>query len=191
MSEGSRRGRWVAVLIGAAGATSASGVPAWLRATGSSALDGDVVVAVAGNQAAPGVLAAAVVMIAAAAAVGLVGRVGRWVVVAAVAAAGVVVVASVVGVLADPAPVATVAVAARTGVTALAGPVALTPWPWIALGVGLVDLFVSLALGRASTRWQPVSRRHVPSAVAVAAAEIDDDRAAWDALTRGDDPTAD
>ena len=189
MNEGSRRGRWVVVLLGAAAVTAGAGVPAWLRATGSSALDGDVVVAIPGNQAAPGVLAAAVVLLAAAAAVGLVGRVGRWVVVAVVAAAGVVVVASVVGVLTDPAPVATVAVATRTGVTALTGPVAVTPWPWIALGVGLIDVFAGLALGRASARWRAASRRHVPAAAAVATGETDDDRSAWDALTRGDDPT--
>ena len=132
MSEGSGRGRWVVTLLVAAGATAGSTAPAWFRASGSSALAGQVAVAVSGGQAAPGVLAAAVVLLAAAAAVGLVGRVGRWVVVAVVVAAGVLVLVSVVGVLRDPAPVATIAVAAATGVTALAGPVSSTAWPWFA-----------------------------------------------------------
>jgi len=190
VSEGSRRGRWVVVLLVAAAATASSTVPAWFRATGSSALAGDVEVGVTGGQAAPGVLAAAVVLLAAAAAVGLVGRVARWVVVVVVAAAGAVVVASVVGVLQDPAPVATVVVAAATGVSALTGPVAATPWPWVACALGLLDVLASLGLARASAQWGATSRRHVPTASTTAAGEVDDDRSAWDALTRGDDPTA-
>ncbi|HEX5331779.1 MAG TPA: Trp biosynthesis-associated membrane protein [Cellulomonas sp.] len=189
MSEGSRRGRWVVTLLVAAAATAGSTVPAWFRVTGSSALAGDVEVAVSGGQAAPAVLAAAVVLLAAAAAVGLVGRVGRWVVVAVVAAAGVVVLASVAGVLRDPDPVATVAVAAATGVTALAGPVSSTPWPWFACVLGVLDGLVALGLARASARWGATSRRHEPAASA-ATAGADDDRSTWDALTRGDDPTA-
>ncbi|WP_158274565.1 Trp biosynthesis-associated membrane protein [Cellulomonas sp. WB94] len=189
MSEGSRRGRWVVALLVAAAATAGSTVPAWFRASGTSALTGGVEVAVPGGQAAPGVLAAAVVLLAAAAAVGLVGRLARWVVVAVVAAAGVVVLVSVVGVLRDPEPVATVAVAAVTGVTELAGPVAATPWPWVACALGLLDLLAGLGLARASARWGASSRRHEPTTSA-ATAEVDDDRSAWDALTRGDDPTA-
>ena len=189
MSEGSRRGRWVVALLAAAAATAGSTVPAWFRANGTSALTGDVEVAVAGSQAAPGVLAAAVVLLAAAAAVGLVGRVARWVVVVVVAAAGVLVVTSVVAVVRDPEPVATVAVAAVTGVTALAGPVAATSWPWVACALGLLDLLVGLGLARASARWGATSRRHERT-TSVATGEADDDRSAWDALTRGDDPTA-
>ena len=189
MSEGSGRGRWVVTLLVAAGATAGSTAPAWFRASGSSALAGEVAVAVSGGQAAPGVLAAAVVLLAAAAAVGLVGRVGRWVVVAVVVAAGVLVLVSVVGVLRDPAPVATIAVAAATGVTALAGPVSSTAWPWFAGVLGLLDVLVGLGLARASARWGATSRRHERTASA-ATAEADDDRSAWDALTRGDDPTA-
>jgi hypothetical protein len=190
VSEGARRGRWVVLLLVAAAVTAATTMPGWFRATGTSALAGDVEVAVTGSQAAPGVLAAAVVLLAAAGAVGLVGRVARWVVVAVVAAAGVVVAASVVGVLQDPAPVATVVVAGATGVSALSGPVAVTPWPWVAAGAGLLDVLAALGLARASVRWGATSRRHVPAAAATAAGEVDDDRSAWDALTRGDDPTA-
>jgi hypothetical protein len=191
VSEGSRRGRWVAVLLVAAGATAVAGAPAWLRATGSTALDSEVAVVVSGGQAAPGVLAAAVVLLAAAAAVGLVGRVARWVVVVVVAAAGVVVVASVVAVLRDPGPTATVAVAARTGVSVLTGPVAVTPWPWVALGMGVLDVIAAAMLARASARWGATSRRHVPTTASAGAVATDDDASAWDALTRGDDPTQD
>lgn len=190
MSEGSRRGRWVVLLLVAAAVTGATTMPAWFRATGTSALAGDVEVAVTGSQAAPGVLAAAVVLLAAAGAVGLVGRVARWVVVVVVAVAGVVVVASVVAVLQDPEPVATVVVAAATGVSALTGPVAVTPWPWVASAVGLLDVLAGIGLACASARWGATTRRHVPTTAATAAGEVDDDRSAWDALTRGDDPTA-
>jgi hypothetical protein len=178
------------VLLVAAAATALVGVPSWLRATGSSALEGGVTVAVSGSQAAPGVVAAAIVLLAAAAAAGLAGRVARWVVVGVVAAAGAVVVGSVVGVLRDPGPAATAAVAARTGVSALTGQAVVTPWPWVALGMGLVDVLLAVVLARGSARWGVTSRRHQPTAGA-GTGEIDDDASAWDALTRGDDPTGD
>jgi hypothetical protein len=189
VSNGSRRGRWVVVLLVAAAVTAVAGTPAWLRASGASALEGGVTVAVSGSQAAPGVIAAAIVLLAAAGAVGLAGRVARWVVVGVVVAAGAVVAGSVVGVLRDPGPVATVAVSARTGVSVLTGPAVVTPWPWVALATGLVDVLLGIGLARSSARWGVTSRRHVPATAG--ASEIDDDASAWDALTRGDDPTRD
>ena len=54
----------------------------WVEATAQAGLGGPQELAVSGNDAAPGVAAAALALLAAAVAAGLVGRVGRWVVVA-------------------------------------------------------------------------------------------------------------
>ncbi|MGW6131644.1 Trp biosynthesis-associated membrane protein [Cellulomonas sp. NPDC055163] len=191
----SRRGRTAGLLVLAALATAASSVPVWLRATGSSAVRGEVDVPVTGTQAAPAVLAAAVALLAAAAAVGLVGRVGRWVVAAVVAAAGATVVVSALAVLGDPEGAARTVVAAVTGVGALAGPVTPTPWPVVAAVVGVLDVLVAAVVVVWSRRWAaPTSRYGAagdargPGPVA-AAPPPDDDRSAWDALSRGDDPS--
>ncbi|MFI2752308.1 Trp biosynthesis-associated membrane protein [Cellulomonas sp. P22] len=194
-SRGGGRGRVALLLALLAGLTALGAVPVWLRTQGTSALEGQVPVDVTGTQAAPGVIAAAVVLLAAAAAVGLVGRIGRWVVVGVVAAAGGVVVWSTLDVVSAPEPAAEVVAAAVTGVGALAAPVTLTAWPWVVLAIGLVDLLAAGVVVRSSRRWPRPTRRHTTVAAgAGAGAETalpgpDDDQAAWDALTRGDDPT--
>lgn len=176
--------------------TAASSVPVWVRATGSSAVRGQVDVPVTGSQAAPAVLAAAVALLAAAAAIGLVGRVGRWVVAAVVAAAGVTVVVTALTVLGDPEGAARTVVAAVTGVGALAGPATPTAWPVVAVVVGAVDVLAAVVVVVSSRRWAaPTSRYGTAAGDARGAGAVapapgpDDDRSAWDALSRGDDPT--
>ncbi|MCU1431484.1 MAG: Trp biosynthesis-associated rane protein, partial [Actinotalea sp.] len=51
---------------------------AWVRSTTTTPVDADVVLAVTGSAAAPGVTAGALVVVAAALALALVGRWGRW-----------------------------------------------------------------------------------------------------------------
>ncbi|MFS0702296.1 Trp biosynthesis-associated membrane protein [Cellulomonas sp. 179-A 4D5 NHS] len=190
-----RRGRTAGLLVLAALATAASSVPVWLHATGSSAVRGEVDVPVTGTQAAPAVLAAAVALLAAAAAVGLVGRAGRWVVAAVVAAAGATVVVSALAVLGDPEGAARTVVAAVTGVGVLAGPATPTPWPVVAVGVGVLDLLAAVAVLVWSRRWATPTSRYGTAegargrGAAAPPADPDDDRSAWDALSRGDDPT--
>lgn len=186
------RRRAILVVLALALAAFLAGVPEWLRAAGTTALEGEVPVAVTGTQAAPGVPAAALVLLAAGFAVGLAGRVGRWVVVGVVLLAGVLLSASALAVAADPGPVARTAVADVTGVETLAGEVGLTPWPWVAAGVGVVAVLAGVWLALTSRQWARPSDRHdvAPGQGAVRAAVVhDDDQAAWDALTRGDDPT--
>lgn len=191
---GRRAGRGPAamLLLLLAALTAVSAVPVWLRSTGASALEGAVPVDVTGTQAAPGVVAAAVVLLAAMGATGLVGRAGRWVVVAVVALAGAIVLASTVGALTDSAGIAEAAAAELTGVSALAAPVRPTLWPWAALVVGVADLGGAALLAVMSRAWPSPTRRHsAPGAAGPVAARVepDDDQAAWDSLTRGDDPT--
>lgn len=190
-----RRGRTAGLLVLAALVTAASGVPVWLHATGSSAVRGEVDVPVTGTQAAPAVLAAAVALLAAAAAIGLVGRVGRWVVAAVVAAAGATVVVSALAVLADPEGAARTVVASVTGVGALAGPVTPTAWPVVAAVVGVLDVLAAVLVVVWSRHWAAPTSRYGTAedargrGPAAASPGPDDDRSAWDALSRGDDPT--
>ncbi len=199
------RRRAILAVLGLALLTLVTALPVWLRTAGTTVLEGEVPVTVTGTQAAPGVPAAALVLLAAGVAAGLAGRIGRWAVVAAVVLAGVLQTASALAVVTDPGPVARTAVAGATGVETLAAPVTLAPWPWVATGAGVLVVFTGGRLAATSRRWARPSVRHdVPrsaggaagsgaggsGATAASGAVVpDDDRAAWDALTRGDDPT--
>lgn len=186
------RRRAILVVLGLALAALLTGAPQWLRTAGTTALQGEVPVAVAGAQAAPGVPAAALVLLAAGVAIGLAGRIGRWVVVAVVALAGVLLTASAVAVATDPRPVAGSAVADVTGVETLSAAVELTPWPWVAAAVGVLVVLAGGWLALTSRQWARPSDRHDPTSARGPAPVVvvhDDDQAAWDALTRGHDPT--
>ncbi|WP_264030192.1 Trp biosynthesis-associated membrane protein [Cellulosimicrobium sp. SH8] len=202
---------WVLLLLG--GATLATAVPTWLSTTGATALDPEVEVAVAGTSAAPGVSASALVLVAAALALGLVGRVGRWVVLAVAAASGVVATVSALGVALDPEPSARSAVADATGVTELTAPVELTVAPWLAAALGVLTVLAVVWVAVGSRSWAGASTRHerasgatAPAAPAAGTAVPEErpdrsrateptapddltDHDAWDALSRGEDPT--
>jgi len=184
----STRRRAVVVVLGLALATLAAGVPRWLHTAGSTALDGLVPVDITGTQAAPAVPAAALVLLAAGAAIGLVGRIGRWVVVAVVLGIGALLVGSALAVIANPATVAGTMVADATGVATLAAPITLTAAPYATAALGVAVLLAGGWLAVTSRTWTRSSGRHevagtVPSGVP------DDDQSAWDALSRGDDPS--
>jgi hypothetical protein len=188
------RRRAILVVLGLALLTLLSAVPVWLRTAGSTALQGEVPVSVTGTQAAPGIPAAALVLLSAGVAIGLVGRAGRWVLVAAVALSGVLAVVSAALVMGDPSEPAGTAVADATGVQTLAAPVVLSVWPSVAVVVGLVVLAAAGWLAATSGRWARPSARHdarAPGGTGStgSTAVPDDDRAAWDALSRGQDPT--
>jgi len=183
------RRRAIAVVLGLALACLAAGVPVWIRTSGATALDAAVAVTVTGTEAAPAVPAAALVLLAAGAAIGLVGRVGRWVVVAVVAASGALVAFSSIAVIADPTPAAASRVAEATGVAALASPVTLTFAPFAVAALGGVLVLVGVWFAWASRSWAARSSDRHELAGARATVEPDDDQAAWDALTGGDDPT--
>jgi hypothetical protein len=154
------RGRWVLTLLLLSGLVALTALPAWIRAVGTSPVTGEVAVVVRGTVAAPGLVAAALVLLAAAGALGLVGRVGRWVVVAIVAAAGALVTASALGARSGSEAVATRAVAEATGVSSLTGSVQVAAWPWVAAGLGVLVLLAAVGLARASGRWPAPSDRH-------------------------------
>jgi len=179
----------IAVVLVLGLACLAAGVPVWIRTSGTTALDAAVAVAVTGTQAAPAVSAAALVLLAAGAAIGLVGRFGRWVVVAAVAGCGALVASSAVAVIADPAPIAASMVAEATGVASLASPATLTFAPYAVAALGVALVLVGVWIAWSSRAWAARGSARHELAGAPAAAAPDDDQAAWDALTGGNDPT--
>ncbi|UZN01585.1 Trp biosynthesis-associated membrane protein [Cellulomonas sp. S1-8] len=186
-----RRGRWVLALLLAAGVVGLVTVPTWVTGSGTSVLDGAVTVTVDGAAAAPQAPAAALVLLAAAGALALVGRAGRWVVAAVSAGAGVLVLAAGAAVLADPSGAVSGAVADATGVTGASG-ATTTAGPAAAVVVGVLVVLLAVALARAPGAWDHRSRRHerpVGPDTGGTDPGAADERADWDALTRGDDPS--
>lgn len=168
---------------------------------------GDAVLAargltVTGDQAAPGLVALALVCLAASVAVLTAGRRLRQVSAALLTLAALGVLALTAGVLRDPSS----ALAAGSGPGALgAGAAAttgsLTPWPWAALLAGALLTALgalSLAAGR---RWEGLSSRFErpsadsPDVSAEGGADVPQpaprEATTWDALSEGLDPTDD
>jgi|GEM_PF-258531 len=205
------RAVWAVVAVG--GLTLATASPTWLSTTVSTALEPTVEVAVTGTSAAPAVGAAALVVVAGGVALAIAGRVARWVALVVVALAGVLAAASAAAVLLDPVPAATSGASDAAGVTDLTSPVAVAVWPWltVALGVAAVAVAVLAALG--APGWGGTSGRHeradaaAPSDGGTSTGDAGpatdgpgeapdapgqhDPHDAWDALSRGTDPSAD
>ena len=158
----------------------------WLRSSGATALAERVDVAVTGTTAAPGVSAAALVVVAAALALGLVGRVGRWFALATAVVAGLVVGGSALAVILSPSAAARTAVAEATGVVAPPAAVDVTAVPYGTVALALAILGVAVWAAVAPVEWTRQPRRFETGQ---ATAPPDDEQEAWDALTRGSDPT--
>ncbi|WP_282943795.1 Trp biosynthesis-associated membrane protein [Cellulomonas endometrii] len=196
------------------GLVALTALPVWITATGASPVAEEVDVAVRGTTAAPGLVAAALVLLAAAAALGLVGRVGRWVVVVVVSAGGALVVASALAARSGATATAERAAAEATGVPSLTAGPEVAAWPLASAALGVLVLVAAVGLARASGRWTAPSDRHERAAGPVGstvegpaarpataagapagrpahpdAPDPSDERGTWDALTRGDDPT--
>lgn len=190
----STRRRAVAAVLVLAAAVLLASLPTWVDAPAASVLGEEVLVAVPGSQAAPGVPAAGLALVAAGLAAALVGRIGRWFVVATVVLASVVVVVAAVGVLAAPADAAAVAATQETGVPDLTGPATASVVAWATALLGLVGVLVGVWLARSATGWSVTSRRHeVAGGAASTSATPDgegtdpDDADLWDAQSAGED----
>ncbi len=129
---------------------------------------------------------------------------------AVAALAGVVVAFSALGVVRDPTPVATREAADATGVTQLTEGVHVAFWPYATVVVGALVVVLAVLVALGSRAWR-TSTRHEraaagePAASDTAAPEpapaprpaadddaaFEDEHAAWDSLTRGEDPTDD
>lgn len=199
---GSSRGRIVFALLLAGGGALGLASTTWVRAPVRGA-DGPSVVAVSGAVAAPGSTALAVLVLAAAVALALAGRVAARLIAAVVTAAGLAGALVALTVLRDPLPAALAAAGEVIGADHLDGEAAITVWPAaFALVGGVVALLGGWAL-LAGGRWPTTGRRFdtaersggaagaaptISSPPTDARAQAMDD---WDAISRGEDPSDD
>ncbi len=167
-----------AVVVGLATAAVAAGT--WVTGTATGSLRA-VALTVPGTTAAPAVVAGGLVTAAAGLALSLGGRGVRAVTAVVLAGAGLLVGWSAVAVLRDPLPAAQVAARQAVGM-AVAEDVATTWLPWLAVALAVATGWLAVA---ALGRWQATSRRH-EGPVRGPADLLD----TWDALSRGEDPSA-
>lgn len=201
----------LATLVCALGLFGASAAP-WIHATVSTTLEATTV-DVRGSDAATAVTALGLVAAAAALASTLAGRVLRSVVGVIVSLAGVGAGLVTVGVLRDPATAARASVGSRTGVVGSGGQFDPTVWPWVACAAAAAMVVCGAWLVVVARNAKPrAARRYDRGALTGAAASGPerhaddrrdgrqpgaaaqpgghaDDIDAWDALTRGEDPT--
>ena len=192
----------------------AASAPVWLHGRTSSAVASVVAVSVTGGQAAPGVAAGGLVVAAAALALALARRAGVVVAAAVALLAGALVVVSAVTAPGRAQTVLGSAAAEQVGVSTVDA-VTVTAWPWVAAALGGLAGVVAVAAAVAARGWQGPSARHEagradlaasssgggtgavapgPATSATAGPDADgpgtvDPGAAWDALSRGEDPT--
>lgn len=193
------RSRRLAVLLVLAGALAAllSGTQRWVGAAVRD-VPGTDTVSAAGGSVAAGVPALALVALAGAVVLLTAGPVARTLAAILLLAAGPGITVLAVLVLADPAAALAPALTAATGTRGgVARDVAVTAWPVLAAVAGaLVAAGAAVALARGRF-WPGPSRRYerdgAPSGAAAASTpapttrnELDD----WNALSRGEDPTA-
>lgn len=183
-------GRRATVLAGTAASALLAGTSrtTWVQAAGPDLTGTLQQVAVTGAEAAPAVLALALVAIAASLATSLSSVWLRFLTGPVLILAGVGGGLAALAATRDPASAATSALTAATGVAGAAVSAETTAWPLLtlvpALGVAAVGVLVLVAGGS----W-PRRDRYRSAAVTVAADPAEDPAAAWDALTRGEDPS--
>jgi len=137
-----------------------SAVPTWLSTTASTALDASVDVTVSGTTASPGVSAAALVVVAAALSLGLVGRAARWVSLLVVALGGAVIGGSALSFVLSPDAAARSGVAEATGVARSGSAVDLSVAPYVTVVLGAVVVLVAAWAAFAPVDWGRRSRRY-------------------------------
>ena len=182
-----RRGIVVLALLTAGGLAAASS-STWLEVLAWTPLE-EAAVAVPGTRAAPTVGAAAFVVAAGAVSLALARGRGRLVASAGIGLGGVLAAVSTAMVLMDPDVVAATAARSAVGVGVTAGPPAMTVAPWLALALGVLAVVLTVIALFASGGWSPPTARHDGVGEAQAAEE-GDPTDQWDALSRGEDPTA-
>jgi uncharacterized membrane protein (TIGR02234 family) len=202
-----RRRTAVLWAIAAGAVVLGAGAQTWIQATGLSGLPGTVVTT-SGNQAAAVVPAMALVGMASGIALSMARRVGRVVTSVLLVLSGVATGWASVHAALAPADAARAQVSAATGTTADAGAYAVTAWPWVTLGAGVLLAACGIAVLVVGRGWRDNRRYDTRAAASGASAtaastagpdagagagsgapgpvdEID----AWDELTRGEDPT--
>lgn len=184
--------RRTAVLLGVAASGLLLGVTrlTWVDALAANLTGTAQALEVGGSDAAPAVVALAVVALAASLATSLSSSWVRFVTGPVLVLAGAGAGAAAFGPLRDPVSAASGTVAEATGVVGGAIEAEATLWPWLTVVPALLLVLVGAATVLVGGRWPRRSRYR--SAAAAVAVDVDpqaDPAAAWDALTRGEDPT--
>lgn len=213
-SRGSRSGKgvWVALGLVAGLLGFVFGAVTWLSVDVPTIVGTVDVVTIAGSQAAPGMFGAALLVLAASIALALARGRGRYIAASGLALAGVIAVVGALGVIVDPEAAASDAVEAKTQVLGgglSGGTLHSSAWPWVSLVWATALIAIAVGIAVVGRRW-PVRteaaridrprdsdavRSGQPSGGAVASPVGEDPGevdpvAAWDALTRGEDPSA-
>lgn len=173
-------------------ATGATTAGVWFRAT-TSGPEGPLAVAVTGGDGAPGVAAGALVAAAAGLALALGRRFGTLVASVGLVGAGALVVASALAAVRGADRLAASAAGELVGAAVLDGAVTVAAGPWLAVACGAATVMLGVAVLVAGRRWQGPTSRHEPTTGPTGAeapvSPRDDPGAAWDALSRGQDPS--
>ncbi len=145
----------------------------------------------AGDTAAPAIIAIALAVIAVALVLALAGPRLRILLSAVIGLLGVIAVATAIGVLNDPAMVFERVVSDATGLGGTGATDAITTatvmiWPFVAIIGGVATAILGAVIAVVSRDWRSAGRRYERGTVAV---EPGDSVAAWDAISGGDDPT--
>lgn len=188
------------VLLGGAlfGTTRAT----WLHATVPDLAGGTSSVVVGGDQAAPAVVALAVVGIATSLAMAISSPVVRYVTGPVLVLCGLGAAVGALLVQADPPSHVSGAVADSTGLLGATAAVTLTPWPLISLVPAALLAVLGILVVWRGSGWRRTARydrdarpQSAVTATGTATADragldpLEDPSAAWDALTRGEDPS--
>jgi len=191
-----RRLKLVSILAGIvlAGAVLLAWTQPWFRLVVESPQGGTLPITAAGDVAAAPLSALSLASLAAMGALTIAGRVFRVVLGALQALLGASVALTAGTALSDPVRAAGSAVTDATGVDgaeslqALVDSSTATPWPWVALVVGVLAALLGVAVVALAGAWPSSGRKY--SAVRLEPADPrSDPAAAWDSLSGGDDPT--
>ena len=185
-----RPGRRTTVLAGTAASALLAGAtrPTWIDAAAPDLTGTLQQVDVPGAEAAPAVLALALVAIAASLATSLPSAWLRFVTGPVLVLTGGGAALAALGVLRDPTAAAGSAVATATGVLGSGLEAETTTWPLLTLAPALAVAAVGVLVLLVGGSW-PRRDRYRSAAVTVTADPSEDPAAAWDALTRGEDPS--
>lgn len=182
--------RRATVLAGTAAAALLAGATSttWINATAPDLAGTAQQVTVTGSDAAPAVLALALVAIAASLATALSSHWLRFVTGPVLIATGAGSVIAALGAVQAPQEAARSAVGSATGVLGSAVQAEPTAWPLLTLVPALVVAGIGVLVLVVGRGW-PVGTRYRSAAVVATADPGQDPAAAWDALTRGEDPS--
>lgn len=182
--------RRTVVLLGVAAAAALAGStrPVWVTASAPDLTGSLQQVPVSGAEAAPAVTALALVALAAALATSLSAAWLRLLTGPVLILSGLGAAVAAVGATRAPAEASRSAVTGATGVAGTAVEAAATTWPLLSLVPAALVVATGVLMLAVGGRW-PRRTRYRSAAVAATADPADDPAAAWDALTRGEDPT--